>query len=95
MRWTRAQATAYFDTNMPSSHYDNAREIDRYIVLPGQACSYYIGMQKIMELRARARARQGARFDIRDFHDRVLENGPLPLPILEQVIDGWLAGRAA
>jgi uncharacterized protein (DUF885 family) len=95
MRWTRAQATAYFDSNMPSSHYDNAREIDRYIVLPGQACSYYIGMQKIVALRARARARQGARFDIRDFHDRVLENGPLPLPILEQMIDAWLAGRAA
>ncbi|HEX5182259.1 MAG TPA: DUF885 domain-containing protein [Allosphingosinicella sp.] len=95
MRWTRAQATAYFDTNMPSSHYDNAREIDRYIVLPGQACSYYIGMRKIVELRARARARQGARFDIRAFHDRVLENGPLPLPILEQVIDDWLAGHTA
>jgi uncharacterized protein (DUF885 family) len=98
MRWTRARATAYFDQNMPSSHYDNQREIDRYIVLPGQACSYYIGMRKILELRAKARGRLGARFDIRAFHDRVLENGPLPLPLLEEQVDNWLAiggkGRA-
>jgi uncharacterized protein (DUF885 family) len=91
MRWTRAQATAYLDTNMPSSHTDNVREIDRYIVLPGQACAYYIGMQKILELRTRARQRLGSRFDLRAFHDRVLGSGPLPLPMLEEQIDAWIA----
>lgn len=90
LRWTRAQATAYLDANMPSSHYDNEREIDRYIVLPGQACSYYIGMQKILELRRRARQRLGPRFDLRAFHDQVLGSGPLPLPMLEEQIDAWI-----
>jgi uncharacterized protein (DUF885 family) len=91
MRWTRAQATAYLDANMPSSHTDNVREIDRYIVLPGQACAYYIGMQKILELRQRARERLGPRFDLRAFHDQVLGSGPLPLPMLEEQIDAWIA----
>jgi len=97
LRWTRAQATEYLDRNMPSSHADNQREIDRYIVLPGQACAYYIGMQKILELRARARSRLGAAFDLRAFHDKVLGDGPLPLPLLEEQIDGWIAagGRNA
>ena len=93
LRWTRAQATEYLDRNMPSSHYDNQREIDRYIVLPGQACAYYVGMQKILELRERARARLGARFDLRAFHDLVLGNGPLPLPMLEEQVDGWIVLR--
>lgn len=91
MRWTRARATDYLDANMPSSHYDNQREIDRYIVLPGQACSYYIGMRKILELREKARARLGGRFDLRAFHDKVLGNGPLPLPMLEEQIELWVS----
>jgi uncharacterized protein (DUF885 family) len=91
MRWTRARATAYFDENMPSSHYDNQREIDRYIVLPGQACSYYIGMRRILELRARAQRRLGAAFDLRRFHDVVLGSGPLPLPLLDEEVDAWIA----
>ncbi len=96
-RWSREQGVAYMDANMPSSHYDNQREVDRYIVIPGQACSYYIGMQKILALRARARAKLGTRFDLRAFHDAVLGNGPLPLPLLEETIDAWIArgGRAA
>jgi uncharacterized protein (DUF885 family) len=91
MRWTRAQATDYLDRNMPSSHYDNQREIDRYIVLPGQATSYYVGMRKILELRERAQAGLGDAFDLRAFHDLVLGNGPLPLPMLEEQVDGWIA----
>jgi uncharacterized protein (DUF885 family) len=90
MRWTRAQATQYLDANMPSSHSDNVREIDRYIVLPGQACSYHIGMRKILELRERSRRRLGPRFDLRAFHDQVLGSGPLPLSLLEEEIDLWL-----
>ncbi|WP_114953091.1 DUF885 domain-containing protein [Sphingosinicella terrae] len=95
LRWTRAQATEYLDRNMPSSHYDNQREIDRYIVLPGQACSYYVGMQKILALREQARARLGDRFDLRAFHDLVLGNGPLPLPLLEEQVEGWIVGQGA
>ncbi len=91
LRWTRAQATDYLDRNMASSHYDNQREIDRYIVLPGQACSYYVGMRKLLELRERARTRLGARFDLRAFHDMVLGSGPLPLPLLEEQTDAWIA----
>lgn len=92
LKWTREQATAYLDANMPSSHYDNQREIDRYIVLPGQATAYYIGMQKILELRERAQAKLGDRFDLRRFHDVTLGAGPLPLPLLEERIDAWIAG---
>lgn len=89
-RWTRAQAVAYLDANMPSSHSDNQREVDRYIVLPGQATSYYVGMLKILELRERAQRRLGERFDLRAFHDVVLRSGPLPLPMLEDVVDNWI-----
>ena len=92
LKWTRAQGIAYFDANMPSSHYDNQREVERYIVIPGQATSYYIGMQKIIELRARAREKLGDRFDLRRFHDITLGAGPLPLPLLEERIDAWIAG---
>jgi len=92
LQWTREQGIAYFDANMPSSHYDNQREVERYIVLPGQATSYYIGMQKIIELRARARVKLGNRFDLRRFHDVTLGAGPLPLPLLEERIDTWIAG---
>lgn len=92
LKWTREQGIAYFDANMPSSHYDNQREVERYIVIPGQATSYYIGMQKIIELRARARARLGDRFDLRRFHDITLGAGPLPLPLLEERIEAWIAG---
>ena len=92
LRWTREQGIAYFDANMPSSHYDNQREVERYIVIPGQATSYYIGMQKIIELRTRARERLGDRFDLRRFHDITLGAGPLPLPLLEERIDAWIAG---
>jgi uncharacterized protein (DUF885 family) len=92
LQWTREQGIAYFDANMPSSHYDNQREVERYIVIPGQATSYYIGMQKIIELRARAQAELGDRFDLRRFHDITLGAGPLPLPLLQERIDTWIAG---
>jgi uncharacterized protein (DUF885 family) len=92
-RWTREKAIAFMDENMPASHYDNQREVERYVVLPGQATSYYVGMMKIMELRARAKTALGSRFDIRAFHDAVLGDGPVPLPILEENIDAWIAGR--
>jgi uncharacterized protein (DUF885 family) len=92
-RWSRERAVAYMDANMPSSHYDNQREVDRYVVYPGQACSYYVGMTKILDLRARAEKALGARFDRRAFHDVVLGNGPLPLPLLDEIVGGWIATR--
>src|SRR3546814_6423409 len=81
LKLSREQGIAYFDANMPSSHYDNQREVERYIVLPGQATSYYIGMQKIVELRTRAREALEDKFDLRAFHDAALRAGPMPLPL--------------
>ncbi len=91
MKWTREQATKYFDDNIPGTHYDNLREIDRYIVDPGVATAYYVGMMKILALRTKAKAALGAKFDLRTFHDAVLREGPVPLPMLEDDIDAWIA----
>ncbi|HEY6927237.1 MAG TPA: DUF885 domain-containing protein, partial [Steroidobacteraceae bacterium] len=92
--WTQAQAIDYFDTNTPASHYDNQREIERYVVLPGQATSYMVGMMKLVELRSRAQEALGAKFDIRAFHDVVLGSGPLPLPLLEDNVNAWLRANS-
>ena len=70
------------------------REIDRYFVLPGQACAYQIGRNRFLELREQAKKQLGARFDIRQFHDVVLENGAVPLPVLESIVADWVGGRA-
>lgn len=85
-RWTRTQAIDYFVANSAFTREVAEREVDRYIVYPGQACAYYIGLRKLLELRDAAREKLGARFDIRFFHDIVLGNGSLPLPVLEQVV---------
>lgn len=89
-RWTRAQAIDYFVANSAFTREVAEREVDRYIVYPGQACAYYVGMQKILELRERAKKRLGSRFDIKRFHDTVLGNGSVPLTVLEQVVEGWI-----
>lgn len=89
-RWTREQGIAYFDDNTPGSHYDNQREVERYIVMPGQATSYAVGMLKVVELRERARQALGDRFNLKAFHTVVLGNGPVPLPILEENVDSWI-----
>jgi uncharacterized protein (DUF885 family) len=91
--WTREQAIEYMDQNLPSSHYDNQREIERYIVMPGQATCYMVGMLKIVELRERAKTKLGERFDLKAFHDVVLGDGPLPLSLLEENVDDWIARR--
>ncbi|MEX1147123.1 MAG: DUF885 domain-containing protein, partial [Sphingomonadales bacterium] len=90
-RWTMDEAVAYLDENTPNPHDDNVRGIQRYIVMPGQATSYKIGMIKILDLRERAKDALGEAFDIRDFHDEVLRNGALPLSVLEQQVDQWIA----
>lgn len=91
--WTRQQAIDFFKANTPRAELDIVNEIDRYIAWPGQALAYKIGELKIKELRARAEATLGPKFDIRSFHDTVLGSGAIPLDMLEQNIDAWIAAR--
>lgn len=90
-RWSREQAIDYFRQNSLLSERDIVKEVERYLTNPGQATSYKIGELKIMELRARAQAALGARFDIRDFHAVVLGSGSVPLDVLEDQVDAWIA----
>src|SRR5687768_229590 len=92
-RWTRERAIKYFQDNSLLSERDIVKEVERYINNPGQATSYKIGQLKIVELRERAKRALGDRFDIRDFHAVVLENGPLPLDILEQQVEAYIAAK--
>ena len=89
-KWTREQAVQYLMDNTPNPEGDCQKAIDRYIVMPGQATAYKIGMLKIVELRETAKAELGDRFDIRDFHDVVLRDGAVPLAILEQNVKAWV-----
>ncbi len=91
MGWSRDQAAACLRDNTGLSERSIDNEVDRYIGWPGQALGYKIGEIRIRQLRARAEAALGPRFDLRDFHDEVLKNGPLPLDILSQEIDNWIA----
>lgn len=91
--WTRQQAIDFFAANAPKAELDIANEVDRYITTPGQALAYKIGQMKLSELRARAEAKLGDRFDVRAFHDAVLAEGALPLGVLEQRMDAWIAAR--
>lgn len=88
--WTRQQAIDFMAENSGLSMNNVVSEVDRYITWPGQALAYKIGELKIRELRDRAETMLGDKFDVRTFHDKVLENGALPLSILEQVINEWL-----
>ncbi|RZJ18401.1 MAG: DUF885 domain-containing protein [Brevundimonas sp.] len=90
-RWSREQAMAYFRDNSLLSERDIGKEVERYITSPGQATSYKIGELKIFELRRRAKAALGDRFDIKDFHAVVLRSGSVPLDVLEDQVDGWIA----
>jgi uncharacterized protein (DUF885 family) len=92
-RWSREQAIAYFGRNALLSERDAVKEVERYINNPGQATSYMVGQIKILELRERAKRELGDRFDIRDFHAAVLESGSLPLDILEQQVDAYIAAK--
>lgn len=91
MGWTREQAIDFFAANTGKQLHDITVEVDRYIVWPGQALAYKIGELKFKELRARAQAALGDRFDVRTFHDACLENGAIPLDVLERHIDEWIA----
>ena len=92
-RWTREQAIDYMKKNTGMSDRDVTAEIERYIVMPGQATAYKVGMMKILELREKAKLALGDKFDFRDFHDVVLKNGAVPLDILETLVDRYIADK--
>jgi len=94
-RWSREKAIAWLEENTPNPKGDIVKAIERYIVYPGQATAYMIGKLKIMELREKARAELGPRFDIRGFHDAVLLPGPVPLDVMEENVEAWVASRKA
>jgi len=89
--WTEEQAVQYFLDNSAITEAQARSEVQRYMVLPGQATSYKIGMLKILELRVKAEQALGDKFDIRGFHDAVLGGGAVPLSVLEAMIDQWIA----
>lgn len=91
--WTRERAIQYMLDNSGLPETDITAEVERYIAIPGQALAYKVGQLKILELRARAEAALGQRFDIRAFHDQVLNTGALPLAVLEAKIDAWIASQ--
>ncbi|MBL9070362.1 MAG: DUF885 domain-containing protein [Sphingopyxis sp.] len=90
-RWSREQAIQYLKDNTPNPQGDIEKAIERYIVYPGQATAYMIGKLKIMELRERAQAALGPRFDFKAFHDVVLQSGPVPLDVLDRRVNTWIA----
>jgi uncharacterized protein (DUF885 family) len=92
-QWTRKQAIDYFLQNTPLSEGDMVTEVERFFVNPGQALGYKIGMMKILELRDRAQQKLAEAYDIRDFHDVVIGQGAMPLPILESKVDAYIAGK--
>ena len=91
MEWTREQGIEYYSTNTPNAISDGVKMVERHIVMPSQATAYKIGMLKILELRAKAKAELGNKFDIREFHEVVLKNGPVPLNILGEFVDEYIA----
>jgi uncharacterized protein (DUF885 family) len=91
--WTREQAIDYMNQKTGMVESEVVNEVDRYMAWPGQACAYKVGQMKILELRERARKALGDRFDIRAFHAVVLEEGSVPLNVLEEQVDGWIASE--
>jgi uncharacterized protein (DUF885 family) len=89
--WTREQAIAYMLDNSSMAESDVISEVDRYIVIPGQALGYKVGQLRISAMRAKAEKQLGARFDVKAFHGVILRDGPLPMDVLEKKVDRWLA----
>ncbi len=91
--WTRQQAIDWMLSNSPMTEQDVVAEVDRYIVIPGQALAYKIGQLKIRELRTRAEQELGDEFDVREFHNVVLTAGAVPLSVLESRVDRWIESK--
>lgn len=90
-QWTREEAIDYLKDNTPNPEGDITKAIERYIVMPGQATAYMIGKIKIVELRERAKVEMGDAFDIREFHDVIIASGPVPLSIMEERVNDYIA----
>ncbi|WP_462164491.1 DUF885 domain-containing protein [Pseudoalteromonas xiamenensis] len=95
MKWTREQGIDFYVNNTPNAKSDAVKMVERHIVMPSQATAYKIGMLKILELREAAKKELGNKFDIREFHDVVLKNGPVPLNVLENFVNEWVAKKKA
>lgn len=93
--WTREQAIDYMVKTTGMNEAEVTSEVERYMGLPGQACAYKVGQLKILELRDRAKAALGSKFDIRGFHAAVLEHGRVPLTLLDKLVDEWIASEKA
>ncbi|MBV8977478.1 MAG: DUF885 domain-containing protein [Alphaproteobacteria bacterium] len=91
--WSREQAIAYMQSVTGMAPSDVTAEVERYVVWPGQACAYKIGMKTILDLREKAKAKLGPRFDLKGFHALVLENGAMPLWLLQENVERWIAER--
>ena len=92
-KWTREQGIEYYSTNTPNPTNDGVKMVERHIVMPSQATAYKIGMLKILELRKKAQDALGDKFDIREYHDVVITNGALPLNVLEEMVDEYIASK--
>ena len=93
-KWTRQEAIDYLTTNTPNPENDCIKAIERYIVMPGQATAYKIGMIKILDQREMAKEKLGDKFDIREYHDVVIASGPVPLNILEERVEAWIESKS-
>jgi uncharacterized protein (DUF885 family) len=91
--WSREQAIDYMQTTTGMASSDVTAEVERYVVWPGQACAYKIGMKMILGLREQAKAELGAKFDLKEYHKIVLENGAMPLWLLQKNVDLWIAQK--
>jgi uncharacterized protein (DUF885 family) len=92
-RWTREQAIKYVEDNSADAPGGIVKAIERYIIFPGQATAYMVGRLKISELRDKAQKALGKKYDVRGFHDTVLKSGPVPLDVLEEQVDAWIASQ--
>lgn len=92
-QWTREQGIAYYTENTSNAVSDAVKMVERHIVMPSQATAYKIGMNKIIDLREHAKTKLGKRFDIREFHDVILKNGPVPLNVLAELVDEYIATK--
>jgi uncharacterized protein (DUF885 family) len=93
--WTRQQMVDYFHEHSSLDETNIQSEVDRYIAWPAQALGYKMGQLKILELRDKAKTALGAKFDLKAFHDEILDSGALPMDVLEKRVDAWIAGQTA
>ncbi|PTX63113.1 uncharacterized protein (DUF885 family) [Kordia periserrulae] len=92
-KWTREQGIEYYTSNTPNAESDAIKMVERHIVMPSQATAYKVGMNKIVDLHKNAKKELGEKFDVREFHEVVLSNGAVPLNVLSDLVDTWIASK--